>query len=533
MTDIDVLIVGSGPAGVAAAFPLVEAGLRVFMVDVGKQGMLSSPDQPYKTMRMQDPAQWAQLLGREFQSLSTDHAVAVSPKFRVPRLTFAFDEYAEAYRLETKDSVISGSLAAGGLSNAWGAGVGCFDDTDLAKFPIRASDLAASFRRIGERIGLSGTADDDLSDFFGHDVPLGPPTAADQKLLGMLARYHRRREPAEQHGVILGRCRHAVLTTPSGSRNKCMECGQCLWGCAENAIYNSAFDLERLKKSAQFEWLPGVFIEKVQIVDNRPTALGRQHGSNKPITLSACTILLASGAIGSAAIVLRSLRLELSIRLLSTPAASFALWLPAWLGTAVPERFFALGEIAFKVTWMTGESGYAFGAIFSTHGLPVTEFINRFPVSRRAARGLSRILLPTIAVGNCFFPGELSDHRLKLTFDDRIIVQGGFKDELPNRLQDVRNRLSRTLRRYGAWLMPGTFTLGHAGADAHYAGTVPMRENPAPHESNRDGQVMGLPGVYVVDGATFPALPAKSHTFTIMANADRIATNIARQWRAC
>ena len=35
--DFDVIIVGSGPAGVSATFPLVESGVKVLMVDGGKQ----------------------------------------------------------------------------------------------------------------------------------------------------------------------------------------------------------------------------------------------------------------------------------------------------------------------------------------------------------------------------------------------------------------------------------------------------------------------------------------------------------------
>ncbi|MGA2128891.1 MAG: FAD-dependent oxidoreductase, partial [Xanthobacteraceae bacterium] len=31
--DADIVIIGSGPAGVSAAFPLVETGLRVLMID--------------------------------------------------------------------------------------------------------------------------------------------------------------------------------------------------------------------------------------------------------------------------------------------------------------------------------------------------------------------------------------------------------------------------------------------------------------------------------------------------------------------
>ena len=37
--DFDIIIVGSGPAGISAAFPLVESGLNVLMVDGGKQSI--------------------------------------------------------------------------------------------------------------------------------------------------------------------------------------------------------------------------------------------------------------------------------------------------------------------------------------------------------------------------------------------------------------------------------------------------------------------------------------------------------------
>ena len=41
--DFDAVIVGSGPAGVSAAFPLLDAGLRVLMVDGGKAPRVASP----------------------------------------------------------------------------------------------------------------------------------------------------------------------------------------------------------------------------------------------------------------------------------------------------------------------------------------------------------------------------------------------------------------------------------------------------------------------------------------------------------
>jgi len=63
----------------------------------------------------------------------------------------------------------------------------------------------------------------------------------------------------------------------------------------------------------------------------------------------------------------------------------------------------------------------------------------------------------------------------------------------------------------------------------HYAGTVPMRADPEGHQATHEGEVRGLPGVFVVDGSALPSLPAKAHTLTIMANADRIAGIIDRR----
>jgi choline dehydrogenase-like flavoprotein len=45
-----------------------------------------------------------------------------------------------------------------------------------------------------------------------------------------------------------------------------------------------------------------------------------------------------------------------------------------------------------------------------------------------------------------------------------------------------------------------------------------------------DGRLFGTRLVFVADGACFAALPAKNLTFTIMANAMRIATKLGRDF---
>jgi choline dehydrogenase-like flavoprotein len=72
--------------------------------------------------------------------------------------------------------------------------------------------------------------------------------------------------------------------------------------------------------------------------------------------------------------------------------------------------------------------------------------------------------------------------------------------------------------------------MGKPGSDIHYAGTLPMRQSPGLGETDQYGEVQGLENVHVVDGASLSLLPEKSHTLTIMANADRIARTLATRW---
>ncbi len=61
------------------------------------------------------------------------------------------------------------------------------------------------------------------------------------------------------------------------------------------------------------------------------------------------------------------------------------------------------------------------------------------------------------------------------------------------------------------------------GSSVHYAGVVPMKRDGGDWSSDPLGRCRGFDNLYLVDGTTFPSLPAKNLTFTLMANATRIA----------
>jgi choline dehydrogenase-like flavoprotein len=70
---------------------------------------------------------------------------------------------------------------------------------------------------------------------------------------------------------------------------------------------------------------------------------------------------------------------------------------------------------------------------------------------------------------------------------------------------------------------PNMTRLRPMGASVHYAGTVPMLADGGDFTTDRAGRCRPFENLVIADGSTFPSLPAKNLTFTLMANATRIA----------
>jgi choline dehydrogenase-like flavoprotein len=513
----DAIIVGSGPAGVSAAFPLVDAGMRVLMVDGGEVAAVTLPDADYLDSRANDRRQWEWLVGRDFQALRG--AAATSPKFRAPTLDYVFRGFAEANAIVAENFNPVGSLAVGGLSNAWGCGVARFSGADLADFPIAESELAPSFEAVARRIGISGRSDDDLADYFGVDAWAQPAMALDRLHEALLANYRRHRDPLLASGFRLGRARLAVLAEDAGTRRSCSRSGLCLWGCPRESLYTARYDLRTLAARPNFEHEPGFVVDRLEPADGGWNVCGRSTRSGTHEARTARRIVVAAGTLATTGIVMRSLPQLRETRLVNLPMAAFALWLPRALGAA-REGGPGFAQLAFAQD--DADIGSTCGFLFSTQGLPVGEFIRYAPLARRHSVRLFRTLLSSMVVANCFFPGHLSNSSMRHRSDGAIDVVGGAKPALADAITRTRARLGSAFRRAGAWLLPGSFKAGATGGDAHYAGSLPMRRAPGPGETSAAAEVAGLAGVFVADAAAMPSLPAKSHTLALMACADRV-----------
>lgn len=517
--DFDVIVVGSGPAGVSTAFPLVEAGLKVLLVDGGRKITLLPPSRPYLVSRTEDENQWEWMVGRDYHALRNVNAV--SPKLRVPTYAPVFEGFNAANMIDPQGFVAVGSLAEGGLSNAWGCGVARFSPDELSDFPFSPLEIEASYAKVTQRMGVSGALNDDLSDYFGLDEWADPPILIDALHSRILDRYSKYKSEVAALGIRLGRSRVAALSQDRGERKACDISGNCLWGCHRRALYAATEDLELLKRYANFTYRSGFVVDRVALTGALRAVEGGDTSGHQ--TLTARKIILAAGTLATTRLALRAINLDRPVTMQACPTAAFMLWLPAALGAErVPA--FGLGQLSFALSMQGGVSG--FGSLFNTTGIPIAEFARHMPFRKPYGIDLLKVILRSCVVGNLFLPGHLSTATLSLSADGTLRVEGGYRNEVAGLMTFVEQRLRKVFWKLGALLLPNSFTVGQPGSDIHYAGSLPMRKNPSAGETNGFGELFGLDGVHIVDGASLSSLSEKSHTLTIMANADRIGRSL-------
>ena len=498
MNTPQVVIVGSGPAGVSAAWPLIEAGIEVLMLDgAGDAGLPSAPAGTIGALRRDGDAGTV-MFGD--QPPRPGPVQDRSPKLSTPLARAVTAGFREHLRLETNGFFAVGSLACGGLSNLWGAAAPMFDDDDLARFPGGAAAMHDSYRRVCARIGVGGGT-----------TELAPPI---ERIL--------RRRAGRDEGFELRQATNAVLAEAQDGRLACAHCGLCLWGCERRSIYNSAYELPALRRFANFTYLGGSVVRAV-----RPQGEGHVVELDGR-AIAAPRVLLAAGTIATSALALRGIgAVDCDVRLFSNPVAALAFIVPAQFAAALPERSFSLGQLDYRVRI---DEAVAMGLLYAADTLPLGLVADRLPFSRPLALRFARALAPALVLATCYLPGAFSRNRLRVESGaaGRVVITGEQPPETRAALLAAGRGLAGHLRRRGAYLLPGSLTLSEPGSDGHYAGTLPIGQD-GRFGCSADGELNGCRGLHIVDGAGLPVLPAQHCTLSIMANADRIGRALVQR----
>jgi choline dehydrogenase-like flavoprotein len=517
----DVVVVGSGPAGVFSAYQLRPC--KVLMLDVGYEADSQRlPAENIYSMRKRGEDAFSVVLGDHFESLHNLDKEYMSPKLKGPLWAFL----TRAPSCFPKDEVNSFdpviSFARGGLANAWGAGVLRFDDRDLTEFPITAAQLTPYYDELTRHIGINGD-NDDLADYFGSLQDLHPPLPLSPLADDLLKRYHRKRSSLNARGFTIGRTRAAIITKNHRSRPAYEILNQDFFQPNLASIYHPGYTLSELLKDSFLEYRALRLVSRYEETERGVRVFATNLNTGEEEAFEARCLILAAGCINSARIVLQSRRdYQAQLPLLDNPVTFMPLINPTKIGNPLPVGSFAGGELI--VVYDPGQGHERIQGSFYGLGAPLrTDLLAEFPLSMRGNLIATKYLIPGLAMLQIFYPDRAqTGNFLSLREDGSLKIS---YSQVASKA--VESAFIRAMSRLGFFTLPFLCKRPKPGSSIHYAGSLPMEAMPtSPYQTDRTGKLNQTKGVFVSDGANFTRLPSKNHTFTIMANAMRIAEGI-------
>jgi choline dehydrogenase-like flavoprotein len=531
MSDrFDVVVIGSGPAGTHASYPLVQAGLRVAMVDGGNQSVEPAGGQPvsFEEARRTHTDQPHSFLGEDFSGIPLDAMGSGTRGSIVSGRRSYVVAGTDALLPVRLDGVrVLQTLARGGLGAVWGGVCAYYAREELEAMGLPAVEMQRHYDVITERIGVSGPQ-------TRHGIQ--PPFRVDHHAELLLDAFERRRRVFSRLELELAQPHSAVLTRDLAGRRSAAYHDMEYWSDTRRTIYRPQFTLEELERHENFSYFGGRLVERVEEradecrVHSRPVF----EASGGPSVLTGRRVIVAAGAVGSARILLRSLELyDRQIPFLGKPHWLTACLHPRTLGKAGRKERLSLCQLLLLDAKHRSPEDYftaGYAQLYSYKSLGLIRMLGFVPASGPEALGLLALIAPSLVIADMRFPVLRRASRfMKLCREgatEWLHIEAQPEADEFRASSESLARLTSGLRKLG--LLPLKRKELPHGAAAHYGGTIPFAPDSASEVLSVDenGRLRQAERIYVADSSTFRFLPAKSINMTIMANANRIGERV-------
>ncbi len=504
------IIIGSGPSGLATAHARVAQGRDVLVLDAGVEMEADARDLRNR-MGSVEPAGWPgsdrDAIGAVRRSEKSDSIRPFGSDFlfRVPPGLENFADNGGVHGLKP-------SFARGGLSNGWGASVLPYHRQDFEGWPIGLADLAPHYQAIAPLVGMAA-ARDGLADFYtgvtiGEDRPL-PQSAQARELL---ARMEAKRGRLSDMGVHFGASRQAIAPG-------CRACAMCLYGCPYGLIFNAGDAVEKMAAAGTLRYQGGVIVQGFA-----------EHGGGVTLATSTGTfeaerLFIAAGVLPTTRLVLSALGLVGHEVVIQDSQHFYLPMLHRW-STPDPaqEPRHTLAQAFWAIDAPEVERHVVHAQLYTYNDTYAPDMAQRFGPFAGVAKPLIEALSRRLIVAQPFLHSSVSPAIGARLVGERLIYHRIENPRTGEAIARVRRRIAKAA--WAAGLVPLTPLLrpGTLGSSFHCGGSLPMRESPIKGECDVLGRPKGLKRTHIVDASVFPTIPAPTITFSVMANAHRIAS---------
>ncbi len=531
-----ILIVGSGASSVHFALSVLQKGYEVTMLDVG----YNKPEAIYPEKNivdlkssLNDPVEY--FLGKDFEAF-------ISPEFEEeyygipPNKGYVLNE-PQQFKYSTSGFDPLFSFARGGLAEVWTGGIYPLNEDELSDFPFSMRELMPYYNTVADRVGINGLQDDMHRFLPWHDNMM-EPLELDRHSRMLLSKYNHKKDLLNNMGFHMGRSRVATLSRDKGARKACSYCCRCLWGCPNGAFYTPSLTLKECEKYSNFKYVSGMYVKhfKYDGHNNISSVIAESVIDSSPHEFPVDKLVLGAGTISSSKIFMESIyrktgeiiRLNglMDNRQILAPFVNMKM-----IGKSFDSESYQYHQLAFGIETEHAKE-HIHGQITTLKSALIHPIIKSLPFDMKTSLFAFGNLHSALGILNFnFHDFRRENNYLSLNIDEdqsrsALVISyesiHGENTILDNAMKTVK----KAFLRLGCIFPLKLAHIRPMGASVHYAGTIPMSEGIAPYTASKNCRSNDFSNLYFVDGTTFPFLPAKQLTFTMMANAVRVAEEV-------
>lgn len=529
----DYIIVGSGCSGAIVAKTLVDAQKSVLMLDVGEENLnyqTQIPNKDFYDIRTTESQQYKYFIGEHGEGVAWGK---VSKGAQVTPTRYHMTKSVDTL-IPIKSDNFSPleSLGYGGLGIGWGLQCWRFSEKDIQRCGLNPKEMNEAYEAISNYIGISATKDNAQRYTIGNLKSIMPPPKADRNHREIQKQYKKRLPYFLKKGFFVGRTPLALITKNKNTRKAYTYRDMDFYDDNTLSSWRPWIMVNELRKNKLFTYKNSSLVTQFSENEKHITVHYINTATMKTETIACKKLILASGALGTARIVLRSMgKYNDRLPLLSNPHSYIPCIQPKMFGKGVERHKLGFGQLSYFIDPKGTDEGVSVASSYSYQSLLMFRIINQLPFGYRFGRQLLQFIIPSFTILIAQHPDKPSQKKyVKLIKSDKsptgdslfanYELTGAEEKEWVKR----EKQYTKYLRKLHIFVLKRLPT--EHGSAIHYAGTVPFSKSVKSLHLDPSGRLHNTKGVYIADSSGFNYLPAKGVTFSLMANAYITARNI-------